>query len=146
MFVYNGSMKNTNKSTNPIDSLRIDKWLWAARFFKTRALAVDAIKGGKIKLISGEVSKRVKPALEVKVGNKLEIQRGAFQWVIEVTDINKQRGSATMAQALYQELPESVERRAEVAEQLKAQPKNPFGGRKPDKRTLRQNRDIKRGY
>jgi len=146
MFVYNDSMKNTNKPVDQIDSLRIDKWLWAARFFKTRALAVDAIKGGKIKLVSGEVSKRVKPALEVKIGNKLEIQRGAFQWVIEVTGINKQRGSATIAKELYHELPESIERRAELAEQLKAQPKNPFGGRKPDKRTLRQNRDIKRGY
>lgn len=133
-------------SINQTQSLRIDKWLWAARFFKTRALAATAIKGGKIKLVSGETSKRIKPSSEIKVGNKLEIQRGAFQWVVTVLGISKHRGSATVAQTLYQELLESVERRNEVAEQLKAQPKNPFGGRKPDKRTLRQNRDLKRGY
>ena len=146
MFVYNDPMNNMKKNTDQTPTLRIDKWLWAARFFKTRALAVTAIKGGKIKLVSGETSKRVKPSLDIKIDDKLEIQRGAFQWVINVTGINKQRGSATMAQTLYQELPESIERRAEIAEQLKTQPKNPFGGRKPDKRTLRQNRDLKRGY
>lgn len=138
-------MKTKSNLSTPLDSLRIDKWLWTTRFFKTRALAVDAIKGGKIKLVKGDISKRVKPSLDVRIGVTLEVQRDAFQWVIEVTGINKQRGSATMAQTLYRELPESIKRRAEMSEQLKNQPKNPFGGRKPDKRTLRQNRDFKRG-
>lgn len=129
-----------------MNSLRIDKWLWAARFFKTRALAINAIKGGKIKLVVNDISKCVKPAMEIHIGDKLEVQRGAFQWTVEVIGINKQRGSATLAQQLYQESTESLKRRAEIAEQIKAQPKNPFGGRKPDKRTLRQNRDLKRGY
>ncbi len=129
-----------------LSSVRIDKWLWASRFFKTRSLAVDAIKGGKVKLVSGSVSKRVKPASDVKVGHQLEIQRGAFQYVVDVIALSDRRGSATIAQTLYEEQESSVKRRSEVSEILKAQPKNPFGGRKPDKHTLRKNRAIKRGF
>lgn len=131
---------------NDISSVRIDKWLWASRFFKTRAIAVDAIKGGKVKLVTGEVSKRVKPASDVRVGHELEIQKGAFRFVIEVLALSDRRGPATVAQTLYEEKESSIERRNEVAEILKAQPKNPFGGRKPDKHTLRKNRAIKRGF
>lgn len=134
-------------TTETKESVRIDKWLWAARFFKTRQLASTAIKGGKIKLLQDNgVTKRCKPSLEVNVGDILEIQRGAFQYTVEVCKISKQRGSATIAQKLYQELEQSIKKRQEVAEQLRNQPRNPYGGRKPDSRTVRQNRDIKRGY
>ncbi len=135
--------KNSNTNTQ-LDKLRIDKWLWTARFFKTRQLASTAIKGGKIKFLSGTTSKRAKPASDVHIGDKLEIQRGPYQHVIEGLGIHSHRGSATIAQTLYSETNDSLQRREEVAEQLRNQPHNPWGGRKPDKRTVRQNRNIKR--
>lgn len=128
-----------------IGAVRIDKWLWAARFFKTRSLATQAIKGGKIKLLVGSVSKRVKPSSEVNIGDHLEIQRGAFAFSITVLKLSAQRGSATIAQTLFEESVESQQRRETTKQELKSQPRNPFGGRKPDKRSLRQNRAFKRG-
>ena len=128
-------------------TLRLDKWLWVARFFKTRALATSSIKAGHVKiLMSSGQSKTVKPALEINIGDWLEIQRGAFQFTIEIKGIHLQRQSAPLAQALYEETQDSIERREEVAVKLRAQPKNPFGGKKPDKHTLRKNRALKRGY
>lgn len=129
------------------NSLRLDKWLWAARFFKTRSLAVTAIKGGHIKTLDAAGQRKtVKPASEVKLGDLLEIQRGAFQYSIRINGLHDKRQSATLAQQLYAETPESVKRREEVAATLRAQPKNPYGGKKPDKHTLRKNRAIKRGF
>ena len=130
-----------------MDSIRIDKWLWAARFFKTRGLAVQAIKGGKIKILneSGQ-GKTIKPAFEVKPSDLLEIQKGVFQFTVNVEGISKQRGSATVAQTLYNETADSIKKREETVALLKAQPKNPHGGRKPDKYTLRKNRAMKRGF
>ncbi len=128
------------------NTLRLDKWLWVSRFFKTRALATAAIKGGHIKMItSSSQRKSVKPAAVVKTGDLLEIQKGAFQYVIEIKGVLTHRQPAKIAQNLYTESAESVKRREEVAAQMRAQPKNPFGGKKPDKHTLRKNRAIKRG-
>lgn len=128
------------------ETLRLDKWLWSSRFFKTRALATAAVKGGHIKMLNhAGQSKSVKPAVEVKIGHWLEIQKGAFQFTVEVKGLSLQRQSAPLAQKLYEETQESIERREEVASILRAQPKNPFGGKKPDKYTLRKNREIKRG-
>lgn len=125
---------------------RLDKWLWSARFFKTRALSTAAIKGGHIKILNhAGQRKSVKPSIEIKTGDKLEIQKGAFQFTIEVKGLSIQRLSAPLAQNLFEESMESIERREEVAAALRAQPKNPFGGKKPDKYTLRKNRAIKRG-
>jgi len=132
---------------NEIDSLRLDKWLWAARFFKTRALATAAIKAGHIKT-KNEQGKRktIKPSMEVKAGDFLDIQRGPFQFSIVVRGINAKRQSASLAQLLYEESNESVIQREKVATAIKNQPKNPYGGKKPDKYTLRKNRALKRGY
>ena len=129
------------------NSVRLDKWLWAARFFKTRALATSAIKAGHIKT-RNEAGQRktVKPSLEVKIGDWLEIQRGAFLHSIQILGLNDKRQSAPLAQKLYQESEESVKQREELAAMLRAQPKNPFGGKKPDKHTLRKNRALKRGF
>ena len=129
------------------DSIRLDKWLWAARFFKTRALATTAIKAGHIKTRNAAGQRKtVKPSLEVKKGDWLEIQRGAFQHCVQVTDVNHQRQSAPLAQQLYTESEASIKQREDVAAMLRAQPKNPFGGKKPDKHTLRKNRALKRGF
>ena len=83
----------------PLARLRIDKWLWAARFFKTRSLAQDAVEGGKARL-NGE---RVKPSREVKVGDTLLIQVGEFSWTVSVMALSDRRGPAPVARALYQE-------------------------------------------
>ena len=129
------------------NSIRLDKWLWAARFFKTRALATAAIKAGHIKTRNAAGQRKtVKPSLEVKKGDWLEIQRGAFQHCVQVNGLHDKRQSASLAQQLYTESEASIKQREEVAAMLRAQPNNPFGGKKPDKHTLRKNRALKRGF
>jgi len=89
--------------------MRLDKWLWAARFYKTRSIAQQAVEGGKVKL-NGE---RVKPAKELKSGDALSIQIGAYEWAIKVVKLSDKRGPAAVAQTLYEETPESQARRSE---------------------------------
>jgi ribosome-associated heat shock protein Hsp15 len=96
-----------------MDTTRIDKWLWAARFFKTRSLATDAVERGKVKL-RGE---RTKPSHGVKVGDMLQIDNGATEWEVQVCGISDKRGSAAVAQGLYGETAASVEKRRLLAEQ-----------------------------
>lgn len=92
---------------SPLDSMRIDKWLWAARFFKTRSLATQAIENGRVKL-DGD---RVKPAREIKSGDRLELHVGDFVWIVTVRGLSMLRGPAPVAQALYEEDPVSQARR-----------------------------------
>ena len=94
------------------ESVRIDKWLWAARFFKTRSMATDAVDTGKIKL-NGD---RVKPARGVKPGDRLEIDNGSTAWEVVVKELSDVRRAANFAQTLYEETEGSVERRAKAAE------------------------------
>jgi ribosome-associated heat shock protein Hsp15 len=79
--------------------MRIDKWLWAARFFKTRSAAQQAVEGGKVKW-NGE---RVKPARELKIGDTLVIHVGAYEWMIRVVQLSDKRGPAAVARTLYEE-------------------------------------------
>ena len=95
----------------PPARVRIDKWLWAARFYKTRTLASTAVEAGQVRL-DGE---RVKPAHLVGAGNRVEVRKQGTAWLVEVTGVAERRGSATDAAALYRETPESVARRAEQA-------------------------------
>ena len=123
------------------DKLRIDKWLWAARFFKTRSLAVDAVESGKV--LVNEV--RVKPAKTVGAGDKLDLRLGQYQFLLEIMAISNQRGPAPEAQKLYRETDASRERRASLAAQLKAeQPLFAFKGR-PTKRDRRLIAKFKHG-
>ncbi|HEX4526007.1 MAG TPA: RNA-binding S4 domain-containing protein [Gaiellaceae bacterium] len=85
---------------------RLDKWLWAARFFKTRSAATDAVVGGRVH-VNGD---RVKPAKDVRIGDTVEISIGPLQRTVVVSDIADKRGSATVAATLYAETPESIER------------------------------------
>ncbi len=96
--------------------MRIDKWLWAARFFKTRSLATDAVEGGKIKL-NGE---RPKPAKALKVGDQLEVRSGPFAFALSILALSDKRGSATIAATLYSESEESQAARKTLAAQLRA--------------------------
>jgi ribosome-associated heat shock protein Hsp15 len=98
------------------DKLRLDKWLWAARFFKTRSLAKAAIEGGKVHL-GGQ---RVKVSKEISVGDKLQIRQGWDEKVILVEALSDQRRGAPEAQALYRETPESIEKREAEAAARKA--------------------------
>ena len=97
------------------EAVRIDKWLWAARFFKTRSLATTAVEGGKVKLNGG----RTKPSHGVKEGDTLEVDNGSTEWQVVVKALSEQRGSATIAQTLYAETEESVERRRQESEKRK---------------------------
>ena len=97
--------------------LRIDKWLWAARFFKTRSLAAEAVEGGKVHL-NGV---RVKPAKNVSIGDTLEIRIGPFQFIVVVSGLSPRRGPASEAAKLYQETGESRSAREALAAQLKAE-------------------------
>ena len=115
--------------------VRIDKWLWAARFFKTRALSAEAVEGGKVQ-VNGE---RVKPAKALKAGDALSIRIGPYAWEIEVVEAGDRRGSATEAAKLYLESPESRRGREEVAARIKAEHQsNPFPRGRPTKKQRRQ--------
>jgi len=102
--------------TQSLSRVRLDKWLWAARFFKTRALAVEAIDGGKVR-VNGE---RVKRAKQIQVGDQVEVRLGPYLHVVVVHGLSERRGPAPEAARLYAETPESVAARERVAFQLKA--------------------------
>lgn len=119
-----------------MDRLRIDKWLWAARFYKTRALAVDEIDKGRV-LINGLVAK---PAREIKPGDTVHLRQGAVQRTVVVRGISAQRGPASVAQQLYEETAESVAARERAAEQrrLAPEPALTLTHGRPTKRDRRQ--------
>lgn len=129
-----------NTDTAPMERMRIDKWLWAARFFRTRSLAKQAIEGGRVH----HAGSRVKTSKEVMVGDELTIRQGSATAMTEktvvITALSAQRGGAPQAQALYTETDESVSRREYYAEQRKlanlARPDH-----KPNKK---ERRDIQR--
>ena len=122
----------------PDDKVRIDKWLWAARFFKTRSLAKAAIEGGKVHL-NGQ---RVKPAKEVHVGQSLEIRRGEVAFTVLIDELSMQRGPATVARTLYTETPESIEtREADAARRRMERAGLTVPATKPSKK---QRRDLQR--
>jgi ribosome-associated heat shock protein Hsp15 len=120
---------------SPLDKMRLDKWLWAARFFKTRSLATQAIEHGRVKL-NGE---RVKPAHDIRPGDRLAIHLGEADWALTVRGLSMQRGPAPVAQALYEEDPASQARRQQQASERKlaASPAAEIKGR-PTKRDRRQ--------
>ena len=118
--------------------VRLDKWLWAARFYKTRSLATQAVDGGKVKL-NGE---RIKPAHGVRVGDRVDVQIGSLSWDLEVVALSDRRGPAPVAALLYRETDESRARRATAIEKKKvwAEPAEQLKGRP----TKRDRRDLDR--
>ncbi len=118
---------------------RLDKWLWAARFFKTRALASEAVNGGKVHL----GGRRVKPSRMVKIGDCYQVHRGFERFEVIVTALGERRGSASQAQTLYRETDDSIARRATEAEQRKlAMLQRPRSESRPDKKQRRQIRQF----
>ena len=117
------------------DSARVDKWLWAARFFKTRALAREAVKGGKVR-IDGH---RVKPGRNLHQGDRLTIRRGEEEYLVTIQDLSDRRVSATLAQEKFTEDPAGKARRESAAEQRRLDFKaRADRQRRPDKRQRRQ--------
>lgn len=125
-----------NDAGNAPDKVRLDKWLWAARFFKSRSLAKAAIEGGKVHL-DGQ---RVKVSREVAVGDILRIRQGWDEKTVVVRQLSDQRRGAAQAQLLYEETSESVEKRANQAEARKAA--GGLRGRSEQRPTKKQRRQI----
>lgn len=124
-----------------IERVRIDKWLWAARFYKTRQIAIKAVKNSQVR-VNGQA---VKPAANIKVGDVVMIKKGLHQQEVEVLGLLEKRVSATIAQTLYQETAESKQAAEILKEQLANQPKIDIEHRKPDRRDVRSHRAFKRG-
>ena len=117
------------------DTLRIDKWLWAARFFKTRALATEAVAGGKVR-VNGE---RVKAARAVRPGDTLSIHIGHYEYVVRVLGLSAKRGPAAQAVLLYAESEPSKQARKELAARLSAEARSvPATEGRPTKKERRQ--------
>src|SRR5690349_8856530 len=120
--------------------MRLDKWLWAARFFKTRGLAQAAVAGGKVKL-DGE---RVKPAKELVPGNALAIRIGEFEWAVTVKALSNQRRPAAEARTLYEEDEASQARRAAQAAESRAHAR--VLGERKGRPTKRERRELERWH
>ena len=117
------------------EQIRLDRWLWAARFFKTRGLATEAINGGKVHL-NGQ---RTKPGKTVRIGNRLSISKGQMEWEVEVKAIALQRRPAKEAVLLYEETAESLSKRTAMTElQQQARLASPQPTGRPNKRDRRR--------
>jgi len=128
---------NKNKS-----AVRLDKWLWAARFFKTRSLAAQAVSGGKVHLNS----QRAKPARELRSGDELSIRRGEVEWVVAVRGLSAKRGPAKEAVQLYEETEQSKLNRQAMAAQINAwRLSQPHSKGRPSKKSRRQITRFTRG-
>jgi ribosome-associated heat shock protein Hsp15 len=121
--------------------VRVDKWLWAARFFKTRSLAAEAIQGGRVD-VNGT---RAKASKEVRVGDRVDLTIGPVAWTVEVRALSDRRGPASVAQTLYAETDESRVRRERMAQErrLAPAPGADLHGR-PTKRDRRQIESLRR--
>lgn len=126
------------KADDADEKTRLDKWLWAARFFKTRALAADAIESGKIEVNDG----RPKRGRAVHVGDRIGIRLGPYEHQVVVRALSGRRGPAAVAKELYEETPESIATRERTAERLRSAPPPVFyeGGRP----TKKNRRDFER--
>ena len=108
-------MRNADEDADD-GRVRLDKWLWAARFFKTRSLAAEAIEGGKVQ-VNGDRAKRARP---LQVGDRIRVRLGPYEHDVVVRVLSDRRGPATAAAELYEETPESVAARETLAVQLKS--------------------------
>lgn len=126
-------MTASSSSESTMTRLRIDKWLWAARFYKTRAVAKQAIEGGKVHCDGG----RVKASKEIGVGAVIQIRQSTDEKIVEVLALSDKRRGAPEAQALYQETAASITARETLAQQRKSQPNEWASEGKPNKKQRR---------
>ncbi len=131
--------KQTAPDASTAGRVRIDKWLWAARFFKTRSLAAEAVTAGKVEVNE----ERVKPAKLVQAGDSVSVRLGPYLHVVHVRAISERRGPATVAATLYEETAESSAVRAKLAEQLRMAPAA-FVYEEKGRPTKRDRREIDR--
>ena len=125
---------------SPPGKVRLDKWLWAARFFKTRALAAEAVDGGKVE-VNGDRAKRAKL---VQASDEIRLRQGPIEWQLRVKDVAERRGSAEIAQRLYEEMADGRRKREAAQEQLRQMPTTFFfGDSRPGKRDRRVIRRLK---
>jgi len=118
---------------------RVDRWLWCARFYRSRSLAAGAVAGGKVH-VNGQ---RVKPARQLTIGDLLDITRGVERWSVIVRALPARRGPAAEAQACYQETPDSAERRAQAQRRRHAERSSAWeAGGRPDKHERRAIRRL----
>ena len=123
-----------------LTELRLDKWLWAARFFKTRSSAIKAVNGGKVQL----AGQRVKPARQVQIGDELRIRRGPFEYVVTVLSLNDKRRPAPEARFLYEESEQSIAHREQLRFQRAAERAGRPGPRSEGRPNKKQRRQIAR--
>ena len=124
------------------DKVRLDRWLWAARFFKTRSLAATAIDGGKVQLNGA----RVKRSAQVHAGDEVRVRKPPYEFVLEVLEPAEHRGSAAEAQQLYRETEQSLRTRETLREQMRLQPHVSFEGKgRPTKKDRRELDRFRRG-
>lgn len=134
-------MSKDPSATADNTKLRVDKWLWAARFFKTRSLAADAVECGKVLLHDT----RIKPAKTLSAGDLLSIRLGPYTFEVEVIALSDKRGPAPQAQKLYRETEAGKSKREALAAELKAQPKASELKGRPTKRDRREIERFKVG-
>jgi len=133
-------MNSVNKNLNADSKIRLDKWLWAARFFKTRSLAKEAVEGGKVHYND----QRCKPGRNVDVGAMLSIRQGWFDKTVMVKALSAQRRNATVAQTLYEETPDSILKREQALQDRKQNMgAHPIPLRRPNKRDRRRIHQFK---
>lgn len=124
-----------------MNTVRIDKWLWAARFFKTRGAATDAVSGGRVHLNGA----RAKPAKEVKAGDTIDLRIDQLAWTVVVQGVADKRGPASVARTLYAETPDSVAAREQRSAELRLS--RPLGadlGARPTKQDRRRIEGLRR--
>lgn len=128
--------------TDPQQRVRLDKWLWAARFYKTRALAAEQVDRGRVSL-NGQAAK---PSREVRLGDRILLRQGEVERTVDVLGLSSVRGPAPVAQALYAETPDSLARReaAAQARRLGAEPASSLEHGRPTKRDRRKLGDWQR--
>ena len=132
----------SRKDGDAATAIRVDRWLWAARFFKTRALAAEAVSGGRAHLNGA----RTKPAKPIRIGDTVSVQRGEVETVVVVRGLAEQRRPAPEALLLYEETPESIRAREEFVARRRAEAAGRFErlGR-PDKQARRTSIRLRRG-
>jgi ribosome-associated heat shock protein Hsp15 len=131
--------RSDDRDSSGADRVRLDKWLWAARFFKTRSLAAEAIGAGKVQ-VNGD---RPKPAKLLQLGDEVSVRLGPYQHVVAVRGLSERRGPATVAATLYEETADSLAAREKLADQLRMAPAA-FVFEEKGRPTKKDRRDIGR--